>query len=169
MQRLSFGDNKNIQRPFDLLQLRLTYSAGNYCNKFHCQPFTAKMKTVGFPITNMQTTPFHPMTWITNIFAIREVVQKMETFMAFSIHGWGKGGGWDSRLQFIFVFFPFFGLTALQCSRKIFSLWHRTIWWQTQTLSVGLLSSLYWKRFCWYLGLPSNKTERSLCCCKTVQ
>ena len=40
MQRLSFGDNKNIQRPFDLLQLRLTYSAGNYCNKFHCQPFT---------------------------------------------------------------------------------------------------------------------------------
>ena len=105
MQRLSFGDNKNIQRPFDLLQLRLTYSAGNYCNKFHCQPFTAKMKTVGFPITNMQTTPFHPMTWITNIFAIREVVQKMETFMAFSIHGWGKGGGWDSRLQFIFVFF----------------------------------------------------------------
>ena len=48
MQRLSFGDNKNIQRPLDLLQLRLTYSAGNYCSKFRGQPFTAKMKTVGF-------------------------------------------------------------------------------------------------------------------------
>ena len=126
MQRLSFGDNKNIQRPFDLLQLRLTYSAGNYCNKFHCQPFTAKMKTVGFPITNMQTTPFHPMTWITNIFAIREVVQKMETFMAFSIHGWGKGGGGLGFSPAIYLrFFSSIFWTFLHCltvlQKNIFS------------------------------------------------